>query len=112
MMAAPTVLPHSFVLAELFDVAAMSYPVPDYVLEDEPELVWVTCPGCEGERWVETNGFAWQTPRLLALRTDLCKGVVQCPRCKGWGEVLEVPSAPLTTSQPLQTYAPRLKRAA
>jgi hypothetical protein len=82
-MAAPNSLPHSFVLADLFDVAAMSYPVPDHLLEDEPELEWILCPECDGEKWVEIYGFAWQTP------PELCKGLRRCPRCKGHGEVLD-----------------------
>ena len=35
-------IPHSFVLADLFDVVSLELEVPDHVLEDEPGLVWTT----------------------------------------------------------------------
>lgn len=88
-MAAP-VVPHSFVLADLFDVAAMSYPVPDHVLEEEPGLEWVVCPNCDGEGWLEADSFAWETPRLRALRPELCRSIRPCPRCHGHREVLDI----------------------
>lgn len=89
--------PHSFVLAPLFDVVAMSYPVPDHVLEDDPGLEWMECPLCEGERWVEGSPSVW-TGKPTAR---------PCPRCHGRGEVLsDIPSSSLLE------HEPSLKRAA
>lgn len=50
---------HSFVLASLFDVETMSLEVPDHVYESDPSLEWVTCPCCDGEKWLETDGNCW-----------------------------------------------------
>jgi hypothetical protein len=88
-MAAPSSLPHSFVLADLFDVGAMSYPVPDYLLEDEPELDWTPCPACDAEGWQENDHAVWL-----------------CPRCRGRREVLE------SVAAAAESQAPVLKRAA
>lgn len=71
--------PHSFVLADLFDVTAHHLPIPDHVLEDGPELDWTECPRCEGERWVPGSPSVW-TGKPTAR---------PCPRCHGRGEVLE-----------------------
>jgi DnaJ-class molecular chaperone len=80
--------PHSFVLADLFDVASMSQ-APDHLLEDEPGLVWETCPHCEGEGWVEGDKpSAWATPYALQFFPDACKTIRPCPRCKGRRDVL------------------------
>jgi hypothetical protein len=43
-------LPHSFVLASLFDVESMTLEIPDHMLESDPSLEWVTCPCREGEK--------------------------------------------------------------
>ena len=92
---AASFIPHSFVLADLFDVQAMSYPVPDHVLEDEPWLAWTECPMCEGERWVEGSASV-RTGKPTAR---------PCPRCNGRGEVLsDFPTIPM--------LEPTLKRAA
>ena len=90
-----TLIPHSFVLADLFDVASMSQEVPDHLLEDEPGLAWVMCPECDGEGWV------------LAARPNGWTGgdaFAPCPRCRGRREVLETFAA--------EYSAPTLRRAA
>ena len=80
MMAASSV-PHSFVLADLFDVVSLELEVPDHVLEAEPGLVWLTCPTCEGEGWLEGSPGVW-TGRPTAK---------PCCRCHHTGEVLDFP---------------------
>ena len=53
-------LPHSFVLASLFDdVESMSLDIPDHVYENDPLIEWVTCPCCDGEKWLEVQGNGW-----------------------------------------------------
>ena len=89
-MAAPHALPHSFVLADLFDVESMSLPVPDHLLEDDPALAWVPCPTCDAEGWVETNSSDAGTPQH--------SGVMACPRCGGRGDVLDLASTSVATA--------------
>jgi hypothetical protein len=80
---AASLIPHSFVLADLFDVASLELEVPDHVLEDEPGLEWVVCPMCEGEGWLEGSPSVW-TGRPTAK---------PCCRCHRMGEVLDFPLA-------------------
>ena len=82
-------LPHSFVLADLFDVSSMSLDVPDHVLENEPGLELVPCPECGGEGWLECYGSAWSTSCELWGRPNLNFTVKPCSRCHCEGEVLD-----------------------
>ena len=81
---------HSFILADLFNVQAMSLDVPEHLLESEPDLELVPCPDCDGEGWVFSEGSAWQDAARLFLREDLCWSLRPCPRCHGDREVLDV----------------------
>jgi hypothetical protein len=78
-------LPHTFVLADLFDVETMTLDVPDCVYESDPSLEWVTCPACEGAKWVEVEGSAWHNPAWLFHNFSSLK---PCERCGTHGEVL------------------------
>jgi hypothetical protein len=87
-------LPHSFVLASLFDVEAMSNDVPDHILESDPLLEWVTCPTCDGEKWLEVEGNVWTKAlfsdhRLAYAHRHLNHSYKVCGRCNGSGEVLD-----------------------
>ncbi len=88
--------PHSFVLADHFDVVSLEQTVPDDVYEADPLLEWVCCPTCQGEKWLETNGNAWikglEDPRLALVYGHLNKAYKPCLRCNGVGEVLDSPS--------------------
>ena len=91
-------LPASFVLADLFDVEAMTLDIPEHVLESDPSLEWVTCPSCDGKKWLEVEGNIWTKalfadPRMAYAHRDLNSSYKVCGRCSGVGEVLE----PLTT---------------
>jgi hypothetical protein len=93
-------IPHSFVLASLFDVEAMSNDIPDHVLESDPSLEWVTCPCCDGEKWLEVEGNIWtkalfSDPRRAYAHRHLNHSYKVCGRCSGSGEVLDLatPSA-------------------
>ena len=81
--------PHSFVLADLFDVLGMSLDVPDHVLEHERDLKWIACPCCKGERYLEIEGSAWGEAARLWNRSELNVAFKLCSRCHGEGEVLE-----------------------
>lgn len=85
-----SLIPHSFVLADLFDVVSLELRVPDHVSEDEPGLVWVQCPECEGSGWLEGR----QNSRKGRVYYYLL-GVRPCPRCCAQGEVLDLPSSKL-----------------
>ena len=76
-------IPHSFVLADLFDVVSLELEVPDHVLEDEAGLEWIVCPSCEGEGWLEGAPNLWTGKPTAKL----------CARCHRMGEVLDFPSA-------------------
>lgn len=89
-----TCLPHSFVLADLFDVEAMTLEIPDHVYESDPSIEWVTCPECEGEKWLEVEGNGWtrtlfSDPRKAFVYGSLNHSYTPCTRCHGHGEVLE-----------------------
>ena len=57
-------LPHSWVLADSFDVIPLELLVPDHVHEAEPELAYVPCSACDGQGWLESYGTI--CPRVLA----------------------------------------------
>ena len=82
-------IPHSFVLADLFDVSSMSLNVPDHVLEDEPGLELVPCAACDGQGWIECYGSAWSASCDLWSRPDLTFTYKPCTRCHCEGEVLD-----------------------
>jgi hypothetical protein len=87
--------PHSFVLADLFDVAAMTLEVPDHIFDSDPSLAWVTCPCCDGDMWTQQTGNGW-TSALFAERRqayayrNLNSSYKICGRCNGSGEVLDL----------------------
>ncbi len=88
-------LPHSFVLASLFDdVESMTLDIPDQVYESDPSLEWVTCPCCDGEKWLEVEGNGWtralfSDPRKAYVYGALNHSYIPCTRCNAGGEVLE-----------------------
>jgi hypothetical protein len=88
-------IPHSFVLSSLFDVEAMSLEIPDHVYESDRSLEWVTCPICDGEKWLEVEGNHW-TKALFAdhrrayAHRHLNSSYKVCGRCSGVGEVLDL----------------------
>jgi hypothetical protein len=91
-------LPASFVLASLFDVEAMSNDIPEHVYEADPLLEWVTCPCCDGEKWLEVEGNGWcdalfSDPRRAYAYRALNRAYKVCGRCSGSGEVLDDPTA-------------------
>ena len=49
MVSLSHLLPHSFVLADLFDVQAHSLEIPDFVLEADAEVITVICDDCLGD---------------------------------------------------------------
>lgn len=92
--------PHSFVLADLFDVAAMTLEVPDHIYELEPDTDWVSCPCCKGEKWLEVDDSPYRDACLAWGRPDLAKSYKPCLRCDQYGEILDVVSTP-----PMRTLA-------
>jgi hypothetical protein len=101
-------LPHSFVLASLFDdVEAMSLDIPDHVYESDGSLEWVTCPCCDSEKWLEVEGNVWTKAlfadvRLAYAHRHLNSSYKVCGRCSGVGEVLDdlTPFIPQHTPSP------------
>jgi hypothetical protein len=86
-------LPASFVLSSLFDVEAMYNEIPEHVLESDPSLEWVTCPCCDGEKWLEVEGNGWcealfEDPRKRYVYGHLNRSSKPCTRCGASGEVL------------------------
>jgi hypothetical protein len=107
-------LPHSFVLASLFDCEAMCNDIPEHVYESDPSLEWVTCPCCEGEKWLEVEGNVWvsalfsDTRRAYAHRY-LNHSYKVCGRCSGVGEVLDL-AIPEYIEKTLIPYLPKLTK--
>jgi hypothetical protein len=107
-------LPHSFVLASLFDCEAMCNDIPEHVYESDPSLEWVTCPCCEGEKWLEVEGNVWvsalfsDTRRAYAHRY-LNSSYKVCGRCSGVGEVLDL-AIPEFFANTLISYLPKLPK--
>jgi hypothetical protein len=79
-------LPHSFVLASLFDVEAMTLEVPDLAYELDPCIGVTPCPDCDGQGWLEVEGSAWFNP---AWAFHTFSSMKACHRCHCTGEVLE-----------------------
>ena len=48
---AASLIPSSWVLADLFDVTALELLTPDHVHESAPELAYVPCSACGGQGW-------------------------------------------------------------
>jgi hypothetical protein len=107
-------IPHSFVLASLFDCESMSLDIPDHVYESDPSLEWVTCPCCDGEKWLEVEGNVWvsalfsDTRRAYAHRY-LNSSYKVCGRCSGVGEVLDL-AIPEFFANTLISYLPKLPK--
>jgi hypothetical protein len=85
---------HSWVLASLFNVESMSNDIPEHVYENDPTLEWVTCPCCDGERWLDTGHNPWTTAlfsdsRRAYAHRHLNHSYKVCGRCNGVGEVLD-----------------------
>jgi hypothetical protein len=92
-------IPHSFVLASLFDVEAMCNEIPDHIYESDPSLEGVTCPCCDGEKWLEVEGNVWtkalfSDPRRAYAHRHLNHSYKVCGRCCGVGEVLDDLTSP------------------
>ena len=84
------VFPHSFVLADLFDVESMSLEIPDHVLENEPGLELVPCPECDGVGSIACYGLSPYGESAAAWnRPDLNLVYKPCIRCNQFGEVLD-----------------------
>ena len=66
-------IPSSFVLADLFDVAVHSLKIPDHVIENDASFDFVNCPVCDGEKKVLSTADT----------------VIGCPRCNEQGEILD-----------------------
>lgn len=108
-------IPHSFVLANLFDVESMSLDIPEHVYESDPSLEWVTCPCCDGEKWLETDSNVW----THALYSDVRRAYVYralnhsykpCERCGASGEVLDLATPSSTTELFRNTPIPSLPK--
>jgi hypothetical protein len=90
-------IPASFVLADLFDVVSLEQDIPEHVIENDPMLEWVTCPCCDGEKWLEVEGNVWvkalfSDPRRAYAHRHLNHSYKVCGRCSGVGEVLDSPT--------------------
>jgi hypothetical protein len=95
----------TFVLADVFAVETMSLDIPDHVLESDPSLEWVTCPCCDGELWLETEGNGWTSAlfsdhRRAYAHRHLNHSYKLCGRCNGVGEVLDSLTSPLPRHAP------------
>ena len=86
-----TPLSASWVLADLFDVAALELSVPHHLLEDEPGLALAPCSACDGQGWIESYGSAWGASCGLWGRPDLNFTLKPCARCHCEREVLDFP---------------------
>ena len=82
-------IPSNWVLADLFEVAALELLTPDYVLEGDQGLELVACPECDGEGWFECHGSAWGASCEAWDRPDLNFTLKPCTRCHCEGEVLD-----------------------
>jgi hypothetical protein len=105
-------IPHTFVLVNLFnDVEAMTLEIPDHILESDPSLEWVTCPTCDGEKWLQTDGNGWTSalfsdPRLEYCHHNLNSSFKVCGRCNGVGEVLDLATPSVKPENVLVSPAP------
>jgi hypothetical protein len=107
-------LPHSFVLASLFDVESMTLDIPDHVLEADESLEYVCCPVCDGEKWLEVEGNVWVSAlfsdaRRAYAHRHLNSSYKVCGRCSGVGEVLDL-ATPEFIENTLIPYLPKLTK--
>ena len=86
-MSAAPLIPHSFVLADLFEVTARELLVPDHVLEEDQGLEYVPCSACDGQGWIECYSSAWGSSCEVWGRPDLNFSYKPCTRCHCEGEV-------------------------
>ena len=101
-------VPHSFVLADVFDCAAHSSDVPAHLLENEPDVVPVTCGICHGEGWLEGEWLSIYSTRDGCHYPATTHTV--CHRCNGTGETLDIEPEP--TAPEVCTEAVELRKAA
>ena len=78
---AASLIPSSWVLADLFDVVSLELLTPDHVLEAAPELAYVPCSACDGQGWLESYGSAWGASCTAWGRPDLNFTYKPCTRC-------------------------------
>jgi len=99
--------PHSFVLADLFDVNALELTAPDHVIEADTSFEWTVCPDCDGQEWVEVECSAYAKSARAWGRPDLARGYKPCLRCNQQGEVLDLPLEPVevSTAELVETIA-------
>ena len=83
-------VPHSFVLADVFQLESMALDVPDHVYEDDAGIDWVSCPRCNGTGWVEVQGSAYFDERWVQWHPALAYNSAPCLRCHADGQVLDV----------------------
>ena len=105
---AASLIPHSFVLADLFEIVSMSLDVPDHVHENEPGLELVPCPECDGEGWLECYGSAYGASCNLWGRPDLNFTLKPCPRCHCEREILDITPIGLESALTLPSLSYRL----
>jgi hypothetical protein len=91
-------IPHSFVLASLFDVEAMSLEIPEHVYESDPSLEWVTCPCCDGEKWLEVEGNVWVKALFSDHRRAYAHRHLNSSYKKLGAKQLKLPTATVTNS--------------
>lgn len=80
--------PHSWVLADTFEVDALELFAPDHVIEADSAFEWVVCPECDGQEWIEVECAAYADSARAWGRPDLAKAYKPCLRCNQQGEVL------------------------
>jgi hypothetical protein len=90
-----TPLEQTFVLADLFPVEFHSLDIPDHILESDEGLLYVCCPECHGEKFVEVEGNDWTRVLFSDVRRayahrHLNSSYKPCGRCNGSGEVLDL----------------------
>jgi hypothetical protein len=77
------------------------------VYESDPSLEWVTCPCCDGAKWLEVEGNIWTKalfadPRMAYAHRALNYSHKVCGRCSGVGEVLDDLTSPKVALQSIQ----------
>ena len=105
---AASLIPHSFVLADLFDVTALELLTPDHVLEGDQGLEYVPCSACDGQGWIECYGSAYSLSCGLWGRPDLNFTYKPCTRCHCEGEVLDFTPTVLELDVSLPSFPYRL----
>ncbi len=109
--------PHSFVLADLFDVESMSLDVPEHLYESDLGLEYACCPDCGGEGWLEVEGNVWtralyEDPRMRYVYAALNYSSKRCLRCYGEGRVLSSVESPVADEIIFEFQGIQLRRAA